>query len=428
MKNDNDIEKLYPIYLRFKTITTDSRNVPHNSIFFALKGSHFNGNEYALSALDKGAAIAIVDEEKYKINDNCFLVDDVLETLQKLALYHRKKLSIPVIGITGSNGKTTSKELIHAVLAAQYKCKATIGNLNNHIGVPLSILKIDADDDIAIIEMGANHIGEIEELCQIACPSHGIITNIGKAHLEGFLNFENIINTKIALYNYVRKYGHSVFVNADDDLLMSLSENIKRTTYSINNKGDINASTINSDIHLNVLWHNIEIKTHLCGLYNIYNVLAAISVGKFFGVDDEKIVKAITEYIPQNNRSQLIKTNNNTLIMDAYNANPTSMEKALNSFSEMPLTDKVVILGDMLELGSESLNEHKKIIDIIKSNAFEKVFLVGTIFKTANNTDFENFENAEMLKAHLIKHPLKNKSILIKGSRGIKLETILGAL
>ncbi len=425
---NNIIETLYNLFEKYKIITTDSRNVPQNSIFFALKGHNFNGNKYAQNALEKGAIMAVVDEPLYAVNENYFLVTDVLNTLQKLALFHRKKLKIPVIGITGSNGKTTTKELIHAVLSMQYKCKATKGNLNNHIGVPLTLLSVNNEDDIAIIEMGANHIGEIDELCQIACPTHGIITNIGKAHLEGFLNMNNIIDTKTALYKYVHKYGENVFVNADDDLLMSLSEKIKRITYSQNEKGDINTQLIDSNLYLNLLWRNIQINTNLFGTYNIYNVLAAISIGRFFNIDDTKIIEALQLYTPQNNRSQLIKTEKNTVILDAYNANPTSMEAALNSFSEMSVQNKIVVIGDMLELGTESSIEHERILKFLKEKEFENVFLVGSIFKSVNKYHYEEFETSEILKGFLNSKRLVNKTILIKGSRGIKLETILEAL
>ena len=424
----NNIPQLYELFKKYPLISTDSRNIKENSIFFALKGDNFNGNEYAENALNSGARIAVIDEISFAKNDEYFLVDNVLDALQKLSLFHRKKLNIPIIGITGSNGKTTTKELINAVLSTQYNCLATIGNLNNHIGVPLTLLSIDKQKEIAIVEMGANHIGEIEQLCQLACPTHGIITNIGKAHLEGFMNIDNIINTKIALYDYVNKHGKCLFVNGDDDLLMKKSEKIERIIYSYEKNGDMETEIKTSDPFITIKVDDKLISTNLFGQYNIYNILTAVTIGKYFNITSENIIKAISSYIPQNNRSQLIKTGNNTLVMDAYNANPTSMKAAIDSFAMLNGDSKLAIIGDMLELGSEKENEHLKIINLLKQKKIQEVFLVGSIFSSVNNGVFKTFKDSASLKLFLDENPIKNKTILIKGSRGIKLEIIMQSL
>jgi len=424
----NTISELYAYFEKYPLIVTDSRNVKENSIFFALKGDNFNGNEYAESAINEGARIAVVDEVKYARDNRFILVDNVLKTLQELSLWHRKKLNIPVIGITGSNGKTTTKELINAVLSTQLKCSATKGNFNNHLGVPLTLLSIDKHDEIAIVEMGANHIGEIEQLCKLACPSHGIITNIGKAHLEGFTNLDNIIKTKVALYEYVQKNGSCVFVNHDDVLLMENSKFVKKITYTNGMIGDVKAELIASEPFISIKWEDYIIPTNLFGQYNIYNVLAAITIGKHFGITSDNIIKAINAYIPQNNRSQLIKTAFNTIIMDAYNANPTSMEAAIISFAHIKGDNKSAIIGDMLELGMEKEKEHIKIIELLKKNELQDVFLVGNIFSSVNNSTFKTFKDTISLKSFLDENPLRDKTILIKGSRGIKLELITQSL
>ncbi len=423
-----EIENLYTVFKKYPRVSTDSRHIEKNSIFFALKGAHFDGNTFAEKALEAGAAFVVIDNPNYYKNERSLLVNDVLVALQQLALEHRKHLNIPVLGITGSNGKTTTKELIAGVLGTQYNCLATKGNLNNHIGVPLTILSVTSDTQISVVEMGANHIGEIEELCNITLPDYGIITNIGKAHLEGFENMENIIHTKAALYRSVEKKGRCVFVNADDALLLKLSAHQKRTTYSLNNEGETKIQIADTDPYLSLVWNNFMIKTHLFGVYNIYNVLAAISVGKFFNISDNNIVEAISSYTPVNNRSQIIKTKCNTIIMDAYNANPTSMEAAIKSFLAMKANKKVLILGDMLELGNDSEQEHKKIVELLVKGGFKEVLLVGDIFSGVGNGVFKTFGNHEALKLFLESEILQGKTILVKGSRGIKLENVLPAL
>ncbi len=422
------LEILYKAFCQNKTISTDTRTISPNSIFFALKGENFNGNKFALKALENGASMAVVDEDIEGENPNILKVDNVLETLQELSNFHRKKLDIPVIGITGSNGKTTTKELCHAVLSSKYKTLSTKGNLNNHIGVPLTLLEIDKSHQIAIVEMGANHVGEIEDLCQISMPNMGIITNIGKAHLEGFGSLNGIISTKNALYNYVINKNGKLFVNGDSELLMNLSEKSKRYTY-----GTKNSELIGKISHINQPFLSIElpqynktIKTKLIGDYNINNVLAAVSLGIHFQIHIDNIIKSIEEYSPSNNRSQYIVTENNRVILDAYNANPTSTIEALKNFKTLSDDNKIVILGDMLELGKDSASEHINILEKLQKMDLDRAILVGKEYeKHKSNFNFEYFEDASSLIKYLKESPLQNLTILIKGSRGIKLETLL---
>jgi UDP-N-acetylmuramoyl-tripeptide--D-alanyl-D-alanine ligase len=429
------IEELYTIYLKFPFICTDSRKVDRKSIFFSLKGEHYNGNSCAESALNNGCEFAVIDEPKYNKDNRYILVNNSLKTLQGLAKFHRSKIKVPIIGITGTNGKTTTKELINAVLSKKYKTLATIGNLNNHIGVPQTILSITNETEIAIIEMGANHIGEISELCEIAQPDYGIITNIGKAHLEGFGNFEGVIRTKSELYNWINKKDGVLFVNFENDILSALSKNLKRITYGNSNNSDIIGHFIEANPFLELEWINkntnqpITIKSKLVGKYNYENILAAITIGNFFNVENNLIIKAIEEYIPSNNRSQIIKSERNTIIMDAYNANPSSMEVAIDNFSAISYENKIVILGDMFELGNDSEKEHKNILNLINRKNFSKILLVGNMFYKINkNKNIPTFQNIEDLAIWLKKNELKGATILVKGSRGVKMEKILEAL
>lgn len=404
----NNINQLYPIYLKHQSVCIDSRNAKKNSIFLALKGVNFDGNEFAKEALDSGCAYAIIDNNKYKKDERFILVENGLETLQNLAQHHRKQFNIPFIGITGTNGKTTTKELIKDVLSKKYKTCATQGNLNNHIGVPLSVLSITRDIEIAIIEMGANHIGEISALCKIAQPSHGLITNIGKAHLEGFGSFEGVITAKKELYGYLKQNKGIVFVNSDNALLMELSNTQNRATYKTSKK------TIN---------------THLIGKHNLENILAAMCIGHYFGVKESDIEQAIENYQPTNNRSQIIKTKKNTVLLDAYNANPTNMEAVINHVSQMQAENKVVILGDMLELGSYSLQEHQAVIELLKKRNFNQVILVGDNFsKVKNNINCKHFADTAAASNWLKHQNIKDAFILIKGSRGIELEKLMEVL
>jgi len=428
------IEELYSIYLKFPQICTDSRRVENKSIFFSLRGNNFNGNACAEVALNNGCAFAIVDEAKYNKDNRYILVDNALKTLQNLATYHRSKLRIPIIGITGTNGKTTTKELINAVLSEKYKTLATIGNLNNHIGVPQTILKISKDTEIAIIEMGANHIGEIAELCKIAQPNYGIITNIGKAHLEGFGSYEGVVKTKSELYHWIKQKEGTLFVNGDNSILTNLSENIRRKTYGNSSKNDYSANIVSANPYLEIEWLNKIsnksdiIKSKLVGSYNFENIIAAIAIGSFFNVNNNSIINAIESYIPTNNRSQIINTEYNTIIMDAYNANPSSMEAAINNFAATSFNNKVVILGDMLELGDESEKEHTNALNLAIKKDFAKIILVGNVFKKINKNEIPTFVNTEELAVWLKENKLIGATILVKGSRGIKMEKIIDTL
>jgi UDP-N-acetylmuramoyl-tripeptide--D-alanyl-D-alanine ligase len=428
------IEKLYEIYKAYPSISTDTRNIQHNSIFFALKGGNFNGNKFASEALEKGAAYAVVDEPEAKKNEKYILVEDVLEALQNLARMHRSNLNIPFIGITGSNGKTTTKELVNAVLSKKYKTYATKGNLNNHIGVPLTILSITNDVEIAIIEMGANHQKEIELLCSISRPDYGLITNIGKAHLEGFGGVEGIKKGKGELYDFIRSNGGKLFLNADSEVLLEMSANAPAITYGSFANCYTEGIFFAADPYIRMAWNcstkgisNSIIESLIVGKYNYSNILAAICIGNFFDVNAEKINEAVAAYVPDNNRSQIVKTSNNTIILDAYNANPTSMEEALKNFAQMDAANKVVILGDMLELGADSAKEHEAIAKLAEELSLKKGFLIGPEFFTTSS-DFEKFHSSDELKHYLSSEKLVGCTILIKGSRGIKLEKITEVL
>ena len=424
------IEELYKIFIKNPHISIDSREDQNNGIFFALKGENFNGNHFAKNAIENGAAYAVVDEIAFCENENYILVLDVLKTLQKLAKYHRDKINIPLIGITGSNGKTTTKELISTVLSQKFNTLATTGNFNNHIGVPLSILKITDKTEIAIIEMGANHLGEIADLCKIAKPNYGIITNIGKAHLEGFINIEGVIKAKSELFDFIVQNNGNVFVNSDDKLLMELSTKIKRTLYGKTTKADCRSEIVDHNPFVNMKWFSPQgekiIKTKLFGSYNFENIEAAICICNYLGVEAWKIKNAIENYKPANMRSQIIHSkNNNTIILDAYNANPSSMKLAIENFAQLNLKNKVLIIGDMLETGSEEKNEHLKILSLIKEKNIQNVFLVGKIFQSVCVINkFKSFSNVTNLNNFFIDQPLINSSILIKGSRGNKLESL----
>ena len=416
------IQELYKLFIAHPLICTDTRKIVDKSIFFALKGENFNGNNYAQSAIEKGCVYAIVDEEKFCKNDKIILVENVLKTLQELAQHHRTLLNIPIIGITGTNGKTTSKELIHAVLSSEKYCYATKGNLNNHIGVPLSILEINQKHEIAIVEMGANHKGEIAFLCDIAQPNFGVITNIGKAHLEGFGGFEGVIRAKSELYNYIQKNVGTLFVNSEAELLLELANNISKTTYGKNGdcKGDISENTP----FISMIFQDKEIQSKLIGDYQFYNIMLAVCIGEHFGVSINNIKPAIENYTPTNNRSQIIKTKNNTLILDAYNANPSSMSAMLYSFSKQNYQNKLCILGDMLEMGKSSLEEHQAIINLAEELKLECIF-IGKEFSKVNENAYTNTDE---FSKYLEKNSINNNTILLKGSRGIALEKLIDLL
>ncbi|MEE4197016.1 MAG: UDP-N-acetylmuramoyl-tripeptide--D-alanyl-D-alanine ligase [Bacteroidales bacterium] len=426
------IEELYPVFLKHPAITTDSRVVKRDGLFFALKGEHFDGNAYARQAIDHGCAYAIIDNPSFKQGEQFILVRDVLTTLQLLANYHRQHLDIPVIGITGSNGKTTTKELIAAVLSKKYKITSTQGNLNNHIGVPLTLLSFLQDTNIGIVEMGANHPGEIKDLCIIAEPSHGLITNIGKAHLEGFGSVENIIRTKKELYDFVTARQGEIFYNANDKLLSGFVNELKVNSISFGDPGrsKVYGSKIPSGIFL---WLKVFIEsreytlqTKLIGDYNIDNILAALAVGNYFGVDDRRMIEAIEDYKPENNRSQYIETRHNHVFLDAYNANPTSVKAAIDNFEQLKVSPKWIILGDMFELGVDAINDHLEIVQLIEKNNYEKIILVGDIFSSLTlSREILQFKNVDLLKDWLNKNAVKGSNILIKGSRGNQLEKIV---
>lgn len=389
------LSALYQIFLDCQLVTTDSRNCPEGSLFIALKGESFNGNAFAGKALETGCAYAVIDESEYAIegDQRYILVDDCLQTLQQLANYHRRQLGTRVIGITGTNGKTTTKELISAVLSQSHNILYTLGNLNNHIGVPSTLLRLKAEHDLAVIEMGANHPGEIKFLSEIAEPDCGIITNVGKAHLEGFGSFEGVIKTKGELYDFLRKKeGSTVFIHHDNAYLMNIAEGLNLIPYGTEDDLYVNGRITGNSPYLTFEWKagkdgkSYQVQTQLIGEYNFPNALAAITIGRFFGVEDAKINEALAGYTPQNNRSQLKKTDDNTLIIDAYNANPTSMMAALQNFRNMEVPHKMLILGDMRELGAESAAEHQKIADYLKECAFEKVWLVGDQFAAAEHS------------------------------------------
>ena len=408
---------------------TDTRNILPNSMFFALKGGNFNGNEFALKAIEDGCKYAIVDENKYAIDERFILVNDVLEALQDLANYHRKQFTIPVIAITGSNGKTTTKELIGAILETTYKTLYTKGNLNNHIGVPLTLLELNKSHEVAIIEMGANKPGDIKELAEIAEPNYGIITNIGTAHIEGFGSLEGVINTKKELYDFILKVKGKIFINHEDKLLNDIvPKSISHITYGEQERSYIYGELAKLTPFVHLEWRTNKyvspiIETKLVGKYNFTNFLAAIAVGLYLDVDKNEINKALTRYNPSNNRSQVKVTQNNTIIVDCYNANPSSMFSALESFKEIENDNKVAILGDMLELGNISQTEHQKTVDYLKEHALT-AYLVGSEFeKTKTNNAI--FATTEELISYLNSHSLSDSLILLKGSRGIQLEKVL---
>ena len=419
------IEEIHRHFLNSSGICTDTRNIRNNSLFFALKGDHFNGNEFAHSAIDKGAYKVIIDEEKF-MNDHSILVPNVLKTLQELASYHRTYLNIPIIALTGSNGKTTTKELLNVVLSKKFKTVATSGNFNNHIGVPLTLLNMDKSTELGIVEMGANHPGEIELLCTITKPDYGYITNFGKAHIEGFGSLEGVIKSKSELYQYLRATNKTVFVNDNDKNQKKKSEHIKKFTFG-NESQNCAPQLIDSSNELLLSFEGLTIQSHLIGHYNFNNIAAAITMGSYFGVDRMNIKKAIESYVPSNNRSQIIKKETNTIILDAYNANPTSMMAALKNFIQSSSPNKIVFLGDMFELGVTSEEEHQYISDYIEKYLDGQCYLIGNAFyKTISNVEnIKKYPSFENLKPVLESTSFSNTHVLIKASRGMALERIL---
>lgn len=429
MKSYISTEELYLYFLKYPSVQTDTRKLKQGDLFFALKGPNFNGNEFASKAIEQGAAFAIVDEIEFATTDRTILVEDVLTSLQQLAKYHRQQFDIPVLAITGSNGKTTSKELIHAVISSTYKTYTTQGNLNNHIGVPLTLLSIQSDAEFAIIEMGANHQKEIASYCSYTLPTHGLITNCGKAHLEGFGGVEGVKKGKGELYDFIRQSNGTIFRYNDYDYLHTMSANIKNVyTYGTNSHATIIGKAVKSEPFLEVAISegaNIAtIQTQLVGEYNLPNVLSAVAIGKYFKVEDQKIKSAIENYQPNNSRSQLIQLGTNQIILDAYNANPTSMKAAIENFAKMPVQNKVLMIGGMMELGEESIQEHESIIQLILHHTFSMVVLVGGDFKQTNHP-FIYFENSLEAAQWFKTQQFNQHYILIKGSRSMQMEKII---
>ena len=422
------IANLHSLFLECSSVSTDTRKIEKNSLFVALKGDNFDANTFAKEALEKGAKYVVIDNPTYLIDNRTLLVKDSLIALQELAKYHRTFLGLPIIALTGSNGKTTTKELIHAVLSKKYNTLATIGNLNNHIGVPLTLLRFTKETEIGIVEMGANHQKEIEFLCQIAQPDYGYITNFGKAHLEGFGGVEGVIKGKSEMYDYLRGNNKMVFVNVDDSIQKEKSTNIKRFSFSLNDStADVKISTIEANPMVKIIFNNQTIQSHLIGIYNANNINAAITIGNYFKVSDELIKEAIENYIPENNRSQLIHKNGNEIILDAYNANPSSMAAAIANFIQLEKKNKIAILGDMFELGEESHNEHEKIVDLLINETSITTYFIGKDFyaNQTSNTHLKFFENFENFAAFLKTNLPNNNLLLIKGSRGMALEKTL---
>lgn len=424
-----NIDQLYDIYKQYPSIQTDTRQLKAGDIFFALKGPNFNGNTYAAAALEKGAAFAVIDEEAYYTQpDKMMLTSDVLETLQQLALRHRQSFTIPFLAITGTNGKTTTKELISTVLSSAFKTTATIGNLNNHIGVPLTILRVPADADIAVIEMGANHEHEIESYCKIARPTHGIITNIGKAHLEGFGSAEGVRRAKGELYDFLRKNDGTVFVCNEYSYLMDMSKGIPTVITYGQQSADYTGLPLADSALLSVKVTSHEaigqIDSQLVGAYNFPNVMAAVAAGLHFGVPAEKIRTAIAAYTPSNNRSQVMKQGSNTIIMDAYNANPSSMKAAIENFAGITAEKKVLLLGAMMELGADSVKEHQALVDLLQRTHWHAVVLVGGDFIKTNHP-YIFLENVAAAASWLQQQQFTETYLLIKGSRSMGMEKVL---
>ena len=426
-----NINTIHSLFLECTKVSTDTRKIEKDCLFVALKGDNFDANTFAKEALDKGAKFVIIDNNEYYINEKTILVNDSLETLQQLAKFHRTYLGLPIIALTGSNGKTTTKELIHAVLSKKYNTIATIGNLNNHIGVPLTLLRFTKDTEIGIVEMGANHQKEIEFLCEIAQPDYGYITNFGKAHLEGFGGVEGVIKGKSEMYNFLQENNKMAFVNLDDAIQNEKTTQLKRFTFSTSNKNtDVRIGHIEANPMVKINYNNLFIHSHLIGIYNANNINAAITIGNYFKVTDNLIKEAIENYIPENNRSQLIQKNGNEIVLDAYNANPSSMTAAIMNFIQLDKANKIAILGDMFELGNESLSEHKKVIELLENQSEIKTYFIGKDFyaNKLNSNHITFFEDFNSFANFLRERKPTNSLLLIKGSRGMALEKSLELL
>lgn len=426
-----DISQIHNLFLQCNAVSIDTRKIEPNSMFVAIKGDNFDANTFAQEALEKGASYVIIDNKDYVVDQRTILVENSLTTLQELAQFHRQYLKLPIIALTGSNGKTTTKELINVVLSKKFKTKATVGNLNNHIGVPLTLLSFSKETEIGIVEMGANHKKEIEFLCELATPDFGYITNFGKAHLEGFGGVEGVIEGKSEMYNYLSQNKKLAFINLEDPIQVEKSKKMNSYSFGLNKEeADVNIISVTANPFVEISFSNHLIKTHLIGLYNANNINAALTVGKYFEVDDSAIKEALESYIPENNRSQLLSKATNQIILDAYNANPSSMAVAIENFLQLDNSNKIMILGDMFELGNESKQEHKTIVSSLLNKKDVMCYFVGKEFY-ANQIDESNFrfyESFESFSVYLENTEIKNSSILIKGSRGMALERTLNFL
>lgn len=422
-----EIDIIYEKFKACSTISTDTRKLQQDCMYFALKGDNFDGNKFVDKAFAGGAKYCIIDNANALTGDNCILVDDVLTALQELSRHHRKAINIPIIALTGSNGKTTTKELINAILNTTYKVKATVGNLNNHIGVPLTLLSFSEDMDFGIVEMGANHQKEIEFLCGIALPDYGLITNFGKAHLEGFGSFEGVIKAKSELFDYLKLNQKVAFINEDDEKqVKQIGDYSRIITFGSRSKNDCTVSFESANPNVKVLYDGVTIESQLIGDYNYGNIAVAVSIGKHFKVSSENITKAIRNYHPKNNRSEIIEKGTTKIILDAYNANPTSMLAALKNLKQLHAKNKYLFLGDMFELGAVAEKEHQFIVDYIESNFEKNIYVIGkNFYKTTTKDSTQKFSSFEDLKSHLKTLQLNNATVLIKGSRGMALERVL---
>ena len=423
-----DIKYIHTLFLKCSSVSIDTRKIETNSLFVAIKGDRFDANTFAETALQKGAIYVIIDDESHFIDERTIVVENSLIALQELAKYHRAYLKLPIIALTGSNGKTTTKELINVVLSKKFKTKATVGNLNNHIGVPLTLLSFTSETQVGIVEMGANHQKEIEFLCELATPDYGYITNFGKAHLEGFGGAEGVIKGKSEMYHYLSRNEKLVFINLEDAIQVEKSARLKSYTFGLNKvNADLNITNIKANPFVEITYSTMVIKSNLIGLYNANNINAAICIGTYFGVADSDIKEALQSYVPENNRSQLIARGTNQIILDAYNANPSSMAVAIENFLQLEQLNKVMILGDMFELGQESHDEHEAIVESLANRKEVVCYFVGAEFY-ANKIEHDNFyffESFEAFSKSLLQDTFENSSILIKGSRGMALERTL---
>lgn len=423
-----EIQQLHQYFIENGIVCIDTRNIQKNAIFFALKGANFDANSFAEEALQKGACYVVIDNPQYYKNEKTILVEDVLTTLQELASYHREYLSLPIIALTGSNGKTTTKELIQVVLSKKYRTKATVGNLNNHIGVPLTLLSFNQSTEMGIVEMGANHQKEIEFLCSIAKPDYGYVTNFGKAHLEGFGGVDGVIKGKSELYTYLKQHSKTVFVNLDDAIQETKTATMNRVGFSQKIKdNNLLIESVTANPLVSVSFLDINVNSHLIGLYNATNINAAITIGAFFEVDKNQIKEAIESYVPENNRSQLLSKGSNTIILDAYNANPSSVAEAIANFAQLPNEKKIMILGDMFELGNESSKEHLLVVEQVKKMPSVTCYFVGKAFyaNRIEQKDVFFFETFESFSEKLVSTTINDAIVLIKGSRGMALERSL---